>query len=57
MYVSPILGGMIGVDGLLDPEGGATLLTALAPLTTPPRRHSRRNRRGRTGEVSTFVSG
>jgi hypothetical protein len=36
LWVSPTLEGMVAVDGLLDPEAGATLLAALAPLAHPP---------------------
>jgi hypothetical protein len=32
LWVSPTLDGMVAVDGLLDPEAGETLLTALEPL-------------------------
>src|SRR5262249_53951917 len=35
LSVSETFEGMVAVDGMLDPEGGAMLLTALAPLTVP----------------------
>ena len=35
IWVSPTLAGMVAVDGLLDPEAGATLLAALEPLARP----------------------
>jgi Domain of unknown function (DUF222)/HNH endonuclease len=35
LWVSPTMDGMVAVDGLLDPEGGETLLTALEPLARP----------------------
>jgi Domain of unknown function (DUF222) len=31
----PTLAGMVAIDGLLDPEAGETLLTALEPLARP----------------------
>jgi hypothetical protein len=35
LWVAPTLEGMVAVDGLLDPEAGETLLTALEPLARP----------------------
>jgi hypothetical protein len=35
LWVSPTLAGMVAVDGLLEPEAGETLLTALEPLARP----------------------
>jgi hypothetical protein len=35
LWVSPTFEGMVAVDGLLEPEAGETLLTALEPLARP----------------------
>lgn len=35
LHASPTLGGMVAVDGMLDPVGGAALLAALEPLARP----------------------
>jgi len=35
LWLSPTLAGMVAIDGLLDPEAGETLLTALDPLARP----------------------
>jgi hypothetical protein len=35
LWVTPTFEGMVAVDGLLDPEAGETLLTALEPLARP----------------------
>lgn len=35
LHVSATFEGMVAVDGMLDPEGGAVLLTALAALAAP----------------------
>jgi len=35
LWVSPTLTGMVAVDGLLEPEAGEVLLTALEPLARP----------------------
>ncbi len=43
IWVSPTLAGMVAVDGLLDPEAGATLLAALEPLARPTSAEDERN--------------
>jgi hypothetical protein len=35
LWLSPTFEGMVAIDGLLDPEAGETLLTALEPLARP----------------------
>jgi hypothetical protein len=35
LWLSPTFAGMVAIDGLLDPEAGETLLTALEPLARP----------------------
>jgi Domain of unknown function (DUF222)/HNH endonuclease len=35
LWLSPTLAGMVAIDGLLEPEAGETLLTALDPLARP----------------------
>ena len=35
LWVTPTFDGMVAIDGLLDPEAGETLLTALEPLARP----------------------
>ena len=35
LHLSPLLDGMVAVDGLLDPESAATLDAALAPFLVP----------------------
>jgi hypothetical protein len=35
LWLSPTFDGMVALDGLLDPEAGETLLTALEPLARP----------------------
>jgi hypothetical protein len=35
LWVSPTFQGMVAIDGLLEPEAGETLLTALEPLARP----------------------
>jgi Domain of unknown function (DUF222)/HNH endonuclease len=35
LWLSPSLGGMVAVDGLLEPEAGQTVLAALEPLARP----------------------
>jgi hypothetical protein len=37
LWLSPTLAGMVAIDGLLEPEAGETLLTALEPLARPAR--------------------
>jgi Domain of unknown function (DUF222) len=35
LWLSPTLAGMVAIDGLLEPDAGETLLTALEPLARP----------------------
>jgi len=42
LSVAPTIWGMMAVNGLLDPAGGATVLAALDALTAPPRDHDPR---------------
>jgi hypothetical protein len=35
LWLSPTIGGMVAVDGLLEPEAGQTVLAALEPLARP----------------------
>jgi hypothetical protein len=35
LSISPTLGGLVALDGLLDPESGATVLTAIQALAAP----------------------
>ena len=37
LHISSTFGGLVAIDGLLDPEGGATLLAALTAMSAPRR--------------------
>jgi hypothetical protein len=45
LSVSQTFAGMVAIDGLLDPEAGVTLLTALTPLASPHGPDDHRQRR------------
>src|SRR5215475_12565071 len=51
LSASQTLGGMVAVDGMLDPEGGALLLAALQPLAAPTGDGDRRTPRQRRADA------
>jgi hypothetical protein len=56
LWVSPTLEGMVAIDGLLDPEAGETLLTALEPLARPTTADDTRNGSQRRADALTELA-
>jgi hypothetical protein len=56
LWVSPTFEGMVAVDGLLDPEAGETLLTALEPLARPSTADDDRNAAQRCADALTELA-
>jgi Domain of unknown function (DUF222)/HNH endonuclease len=56
LWVSPTLAGMVAIDGLLDPEAGETLLTALEPLARPTTADDERTASQRRADALTELA-
>jgi len=56
LWVSPTLAGMVAIDGLLDPEAGDTLLTALEPLARPTTAEDARSGAQRRADALTELA-
>jgi hypothetical protein len=56
LWVTPTFAGMVAVDGLLDPEAGETLLTALEPLARPSTADDDRNAAQRRADALTELA-
>jgi uncharacterized protein DUF222 len=56
LAVSPTFEGMVAVDGLLDAEAGATLLTALEPLARPSTADDERSAAQRRADALTELA-
>jgi uncharacterized protein DUF222/HNH endonuclease len=56
LWVAPTFEGMVAVDGLLDPEAGETLLTALEPLARPSTADDDRNAAQRRADALTELA-
>jgi hypothetical protein len=56
LWVIPSFEGMVAIDGLLDPEAGETLLTALEPLARPTTAEDDRNGAQRRADALTELA-
>jgi Domain of unknown function (DUF222) len=56
LWVAPTFEGMVAVDGLLDPEAGETLLTALEPLARPSTADDERSAAQRNADALTELA-
>jgi hypothetical protein len=56
LWVSPTFDGMVAIDGLLDPEAGETLLTALEPLARPTTAEDDRSAAQRRADALTELA-
>jgi Domain of unknown function (DUF222) len=56
LWLSPTLAGMVAIDGLLDPEAGETLLTALEPLARPAAAEDDRSASQRRADALTELA-
>jgi hypothetical protein len=56
LWASPTLEGMVAIDGLLDPEAGETLLTALEPLARPTSAEDARSGSQRRADALTELA-
>jgi Domain of unknown function (DUF222) len=56
LWVAPTFEGMVAVDGLLDPEAGETLLTALEPLARPATAEDERSAAQRNADALTELA-
>jgi hypothetical protein len=56
LWVAPTFAGMVAVDGLLDPEAGETLLTALEPLARPTTAEDERSAAQRNADALTELA-
>jgi hypothetical protein len=56
LWVAPTFEGMVAVDGLLDPEAGETLLTALEPLARPTTAEDERSGAQRCADALTELA-
>jgi hypothetical protein len=56
LWVAPTFAGMVAVDGLLDPEAGETLLTALEPLARPSTAEDARSAAQRNADALTELA-
>ena len=57
LYLSEMLDGMYAIDGMLDPEGGSLLRTALDALMGPPQRGDGRTTSQRRADALVEVAG
>ena len=56
LWISPTFEGMVAIDGLLDPEAGETLLTALEPLARPSTAEDERSAVQRNADALTELA-
>jgi hypothetical protein len=56
LWVAPTFDGMVAIDGLLDPEAGETLLTALEPLARPTTAEDDRTAAQRNADALTELA-
>jgi hypothetical protein len=56
LWVTPTFAGMVAIDGLLDPEAGETLLTALEPLARPSTADDQRRAAQRNADPLTELA-
>jgi uncharacterized protein DUF222 len=56
LWLSPTFEGMVAIDGLLDPEAGETLLTALEPLARPSTADDTRTAAQRNADALTELA-
>jgi hypothetical protein len=56
LWLSPTFEGMVAIDGLLDPEAGETLLTALEPLARPTTADDERSAAQRRADALTELA-
>jgi hypothetical protein len=56
LWLSPTFEGMVAIDGLLDPEAGETLLTALEPLARPSTAEDERSAAQRRADALTELA-
>jgi hypothetical protein len=56
LWVAPTFEGMVAIDGLLDPEAGETLLTALEPLARPTVAEDERSAAQRNADALTELA-
>ena len=56
LWIAPTFEGMVAVDGLLDPEAGETLLTALEPLARPTTVEDERTAAQRNADALTELA-
>jgi hypothetical protein len=56
LWVAPTFEGMVAIDGLLDPEAGETLLTALEPLARPSTAEDDRSAAQRNADALTELA-
>jgi len=56
LWLSPILAGMVAIDGLLEPEAGEILLTALEPLARPASAEDQRSGAQRRADALTELA-
>jgi hypothetical protein len=56
LWLSPILAGMVAIDGLLEPEAGEILLTALEPLARPANAEDQRSGAQRRADALTELA-
>jgi hypothetical protein len=56
LWLAPTFAGMVAIDGLLDPEAGETLLTALEPLARPSTADDDRSAAQRNADALTELA-
>jgi hypothetical protein len=56
LWVTPTFEGMVAIDGLLDPEAGETLVTALEPLARPTVADDERSAAQRNADALTELA-
>jgi len=56
LWLSPTLAGMVAIDGLLEPEAGEILLTALEPLARPANAEDQRSGAQRRADALTELA-
>jgi hypothetical protein len=56
LWLAPTFAGMVAIDGLLDPEAGETLLTALEPLARPTMAEDERSAAQRNADAFTELA-
>jgi uncharacterized protein DUF222/HNH endonuclease len=56
LWIAPTFEGMVAIDGILDPEAGETLLTALEPLARPSTAEDDRSAAQRNADALTELA-